>query len=134
MGIIPVGQNAKTYCAIQCKYLSYLQIRVLVLVKPPKYLLAHLSHWLMVSYCVPWMSVVHRVVSTIALPQFPLILKRCKPHSHLRHPTKCDVINDVKLFLTVYRTIYCHNFVIFKKKISSRSELLSNNSLFGGQL
>ena len=27
-----------------------------------------------------------------------------------RHPTKCDIVNDVKLFLTVYRRIYCRNF------------------------
>ena len=30
----------------------------------------------------------------------------CKPHKAVRHPTKCDVINDVKLFQTVHRRIY----------------------------
>ena len=39
---------------------------------------------------------------------------RIKPHKGVRHQMKCDVINDVKLFLTVYpaqcivyRRIYC---------------------------
>ena len=27
-----------------------------------------------------------------------------------RHPTKCDVINNVKLFPTLYRRIYCRKF------------------------
>ena len=32
--------------------------------------LAHLSHWLMVSYCVRWMAVVHRLSSTISSNDF----------------------------------------------------------------
>ena len=32
--------------------------------------------------------------------QFALKLERCKPHTVACHPTKCDVINDVKLFPT----------------------------------
>ena len=36
-----------------------------------------------------------------------LKLERYKPHKAARHSTKCDVINDVKLFPTVYRRIYC---------------------------
>ena len=35
-----------------------------------------------------------------------------------RHPTKCDVINDVKLFPTVYRRIYCRNFLTFSHHTS----------------
>ena len=34
-----------------------------------------------------------------------LKLERCKPLKDVRHPTKCDVINDVKLFPTVYHRI-----------------------------
>ena len=45
-----------------------------------------------------------------ALLQFELKLERCKPHKPARHPTKGDVINDVKLFPTVYRRIYCRKF------------------------
>ena len=45
------------------------------------------------------------------LLQFSLKLKRCKPHKAARHPTKCDIINDVKLFRTVYCRIYCHKFL-----------------------
>ena len=36
-----------------------------------------------------------------ALLQSCLKLERCKPHKAARHRTKCDVINDVKLFTTV---------------------------------
>ena len=53
-----------------------------------------------------------------ALLQFPLKLKRCKPHKAARHPTKCDVINDVKLFPTVYRRIYCRKFLTLSNQRS----------------
>ena len=33
-----------------------------------------------------------------ALLQSRLKFERCKPHKTARRPTKCDVINDVKLF------------------------------------
>ena len=39
-----------------------------------------------------------------------LKLECCKPHISARHPTKCDLTNDVKLFPTVYHRIYCHKF------------------------
>ena len=45
-----------------------------------------------------------------ALLQFELKLEGCKPHKAARYPTKCDVINDVKLFSTVYCRIYCRKF------------------------
>ena len=41
-----------------------------------------------------------------ALLQFRLKLDICKPHSATRYPMKCDIIDDVKLFPTVYRRIY----------------------------
>ena len=34
------------------------------------------------------------------LLQFPLKLEHCKLHNAALHPTKCEVINDVKLFPT----------------------------------
>ena len=37
-----------------------------------------------------------------ALLQFPLKLECCKPQKAARHSTKCAVINDVKIFPTVY--------------------------------
>ena len=37
-----------------------------------------------------------------ALLQFPLKLKCCKQHKAAHHPTKCDIINGVKLFPTGY--------------------------------
>ena len=46
-----------------------------------------------------------------ALLQFRLKFELCKPHNTARHPTKYDVINDVKLFPAVYRRIYCRKFL-----------------------
>ena len=46
-----------------------------------------------------------------ALLQFRLEFERCKPRNAARHPTKYDVINDVKLFPAVYRRIYCRKFL-----------------------
>ena len=46
-----------------------------------------------------------------AFLQFRLELERWKPHKAARHPTRCDVINDVKLFRTIYRRIYCRKFL-----------------------
>ena len=53
-----------------------------------------------------------------AFPQFRLKLKRCKPHKVESHPTICDVIYDVKLFPTVYRRIYCRNFLTLSNQMS----------------
>ena len=35
-----------------------------------------------------------------------------------RHPTICDVINDVKLFPTVYLRIYCLKFLMLSNQSS----------------
>ena len=53
-----------------------------------------------------------------ALLQSRLKFERDKPHKATRHPTKCDVINDVKLFPTVYRRIYCRNFMTLSNQMS----------------
>ena len=42
-----------------------------------------------------------------AFLQFCLELERCKPYKAAHHPRKFDVINDVKLFATVYCSLYC---------------------------
>ena len=42
--------------------------------------------------------------------QFPIELEHCKPHIAARHHTKCDVINDVKLSLTVQLRMNCCKF------------------------
>ena len=49
----------------------------------------------------------------------------CEPHKAARHPTKCDVINDVNLFPTVYRRIYCRFFWSYpiKHRITKASAL-----------
>ena len=33
------------------------------------------------------------------------------PHKATRHPRKCDIVNDVKLFLTVYLSVFCRKFL-----------------------
>ena len=53
-----------------------------------------------------------------ALLQFRLKLEHCKSHNAARHPTKCDVINDVKLFPTVYRRIYCRKYLTLSNQKS----------------
>ena len=54
-----------------------------------------------------------------ALLQFRLKLERCKPQNAARQPTKCDVINDVKLFRTIYRRIYmyCRKFLTLSNQM-----------------
>ena len=53
-----------------------------------------------------------------ALLQFDFKLERCKPHKAARHLTKDDVIDDVKLFPTVYRRIYCRKFLTLSNQTS----------------
>ena len=43
---------------------------------------------------------------------------RFKPHKAARQPTICDVINDVKLFPTVHRRIYCRKFLTLSNQTS----------------
>ena len=44
------------------------------------------------------------------LLQTRLKSEHCERYEAARHPTKCDVINDVKLFPTINRRIYCRKF------------------------
>ena len=45
------------------------------------------------------------------LLQSHLKLERCKQHKAAGRPAKYDVINDIKLFPTVYRRIFCRKFL-----------------------
>ena len=59
-----------------------------------------------------------------ALLQFDLKLERCKPYKAARHPTKDDVIDDVKLFPTVYRRIYCRkNFDVIQSDVALQTQV-----------
>ena len=63
-------QNYDVFQSLNIVYFIWIfsvcqNIRLLVS-RVHKCLLAHLSHWLMVSYCDRWMSVVRRPSSTIA--------------------------------------------------------------------
>ena len=53
-----------------------------------------------------------------ALLQFRPELEPSKPHKAACHPTRCDVINDVKLFPTVNRRIYCRKFLTLSNQTS----------------
>ena len=46
----------------------------------------------------------------VAANKISLKLKCCKPHKVTRHPTICNVINDVKLFATVSQDYAVANF------------------------
>ena len=53
-----------------------------------------------------------------ALLQFLLKLELCRPHKAVHHPTKHDIINDIKLFLTVYCRTYCRKFLKLSNQMS----------------
>ena len=46
------------------------------------------------------------------------IASRIKPHKGVHHQIKGDMINDVKLFQTVYRRIYCRKFLMLSNQTS----------------
>ena len=52
------------------------------------------------------------------LLQFCFKLERCNRYKAARHLTICDVINDVKLFPTVYHRINCRKFLTFSNQAS----------------
>ena len=58
-----------------------------------------------------------------ALLQFHLKLERCKPHNAAHHRTKGGVINDVKLFPTVYRRIYCRKFDVIQSDVALQKQV-----------
>ena len=45
-------------------------------------------------------------------------LECCKPHKVTCYPKKCDINNNVKLFLTVYHRIYCGKFLMLFNQMS----------------
>ena len=50
--------------------------------------------------------------------RFDFKMECCKLHKAAHHPTKGDVIDDVKLFPTVYYRIYCHKFLTLSNQTS----------------
>ena len=53
--------------------------------------------------------------------------EHCRPYKAACHPTRCDIINDIKLFPTVYRRRYCRNFVTLSTKAIELESPLTNN-------
>ena len=76
----------------------------------------------MISECIsddipPQMKVfIYVYPHSNALLQFHLKLEHCKPHNTTRHPTRCDIINDVTLFPTVYPRIYCGKILMLSNQ------------------
>ena len=85
-----------------------------------------------ISECIctdipPQMKMLNMVIPhSNALLQFCLKLKHCKPHNAAYHPTKCDVINDVKLFPTVYR-----RFCMYTSEYIKVQKLRNHKKKFG---
>ena len=52
----------------------------------------------------------------IPILQVCLKLEHCRSPKATRHPTLCNIINDVKLFPTVYRRIYCSKFMMLSNQ------------------
>ena len=61
-----------------------------------------------------------------ALLQSCLKLERYKPHKATINPTKCGLINDVKLFRVVYHRIYsiCHKFLTSNQTLYYKSKCI----------
>ena len=74
----------------------------------------------MISECIsvniPTQMKILNMVIPILMHFFKLEL--CKLHKTARHPTKCDVINNVKIFPTVYGRIYCCKFLTLSNQMS----------------
>ena len=85
----------------------------------------------------PQMKILIMVIPRIL--QFCLKLEHSKPHNGACHPTKCDVINEVKLFPAVYRSIsqdillqifdVIQSDVALQKKVHLNLFLLANKIL-----
>ena len=74
----------------------------------------------MISECISWdiSPQIKILTHSNALLQYRLELERCKLHKAACRPTKCDVINDIKLFPTVYPRIYCCKFLMLSNQMS----------------
>ena len=51
------------------------------------------------------------------------LASRIKPYKGIRHPLKCDVINDIKPFPTVYHRIYCRKFLMLSNQTSRNKSM-----------
>ena len=67
----------------------------------------------------PQMKSLNWVIPILMNFHFSYKFKRCKPNKAAHHPTKCDEINDVKLFPTVSQDIaYCPKFLMLSNQTS----------------
>ena len=74
----------------------------------------------------PQMKILNMVIPILMhFCSFVSNLECCKPHNAACCPTKCDIINDVKLFPAVYRMIYMyfHKFLTLSNRTFKASPL-----------
>ena len=81
-------------------------------------------------YTSPNENVEYSYPHSNALLQFRLRLERCKLHNHDNaacHPTKCDVINDVKMFPAVYwQGILSQIFDVIQSEVAVQKQVHYN--------
>ena len=68
-------------------------------------------------YTYPNENFEHYYPHSNALLHSRLKLEHCKLHKAAHHPTKRDIINDIKLFPTVYRRIYSQIFDVIQSDV-----------------
>ena len=67
----------------------------------------------------PQMKILNMVIPILMhFLQFHLELERCKLHNAALHSTKCSMINDVKMFPAVYRSIYCPKLLTLSNQMT----------------
>ena len=66
----------------------------------------------------PQMKILNMVIPIQCTSVVSSRIGALEAHKAAHHPTRCDVINDVKLFPTVYRRIYCRKFLTLSNQTS----------------
>ena len=75
------------------------------------------------SYNIPPQKKILNMVIPILMRFYSIVsnysdANHVKPQKGVRHRNKNYIINDVKLFLTVYRGIYCRKFLTLSNQTS----------------
>ena len=81
----------------------------------------------------PQMKILNMVIPNARL-QFHFELEHCKPHKGVCHPTKCSVINDIKIFPTVYILSQIFDVIQSDVALQSKSIRIVNYCLPKGRL
>ena len=74
--------------------------------------------------CLPNENFEYGYPHSNALLQFRLESEDWQPHKDARYLTKCDLLNDVKMFPTVYRRIYCRISMLSNQMLRYKSQCI----------